>query len=76
MAKAHVRLGLVENRHRIRQAVRNIKTFLARDTDDRSAQTSSGLDIMATTSLNLGIAGLGTVGAGVVRSPAGRTASF
>jgi alanine-synthesizing transaminase len=25
----HIRIGLVENRHRIRQAVRNIKTFLA-----------------------------------------------
>jgi alanine-synthesizing transaminase len=27
--EGYVRLGLVENRHRIRQAVRNIKTFLA-----------------------------------------------
>jgi alanine-synthesizing transaminase len=25
----HVRIGLVENKHRIRQAVRNIKTFLS-----------------------------------------------
>ncbi|MGI9435784.1 MAG: LL-diaminopimelate aminotransferase [Geminicoccaceae bacterium] len=29
--EGYVRLGLVENRHRIRQAVRNIKAFLARD---------------------------------------------
>ena len=26
----HVRLALVENKHRLRQAVRNIRTFLAR----------------------------------------------
>ncbi|MEM8952002.1 MAG: LL-diaminopimelate aminotransferase [Pseudomonadota bacterium] len=31
--EGYVRLGLVENRHRIRQAVRNIKSFLARGTD-------------------------------------------
>ncbi|MGI9487345.1 MAG: LL-diaminopimelate aminotransferase [Geminicoccaceae bacterium] len=31
--EGYVRLGLVENRHRIRQAVRNIKAFLARGTD-------------------------------------------
>jgi len=29
--EGYVRLGLVENRHRIRQAVRNIKAFLARE---------------------------------------------
>jgi alanine-synthesizing transaminase len=29
--EGYVRLGLVENRHRIRQAVRNIKTFLSRE---------------------------------------------
>lgn len=31
--EGYVRLGLVENRHRIRQAVRNIKSFLGRGTD-------------------------------------------
>ena len=31
--EGYVRLGLVENRHRIRQAVRNIKAFLAQETD-------------------------------------------
>jgi alanine-synthesizing transaminase len=31
--EGYVRLGLVENRHRIRQAVRNIKAFLAREID-------------------------------------------
>lgn len=30
--EGYVRLGLVENRHRIRQAVRNIKNFLGRET--------------------------------------------
>ena len=29
--EGYVRLGLVENRHRIRQAVRSIKAFLSRD---------------------------------------------
>ncbi|MDH3660638.1 MAG: LL-diaminopimelate aminotransferase [Alphaproteobacteria bacterium] len=31
--EGYVRLGLVENRHRIRQAVRNIKAFLARGSE-------------------------------------------
>ncbi|MGH6944562.1 MAG: aminotransferase, partial [Geminicoccaceae bacterium] len=32
----HLRLALVENRHRLRQAVRNIKTFLNRRGAGRS----------------------------------------
>ncbi|MEZ5931743.1 MAG: LL-diaminopimelate aminotransferase [Alphaproteobacteria bacterium] len=37
--EGYVRLGLVENRHRIRQAVRNIKAFLARGSEtDRPKQ--------------------------------------
>ncbi|MGI9498857.1 MAG: aminotransferase class I/II-fold pyridoxal phosphate-dependent enzyme, partial [Geminicoccaceae bacterium] len=35
--EGYVRLGLVENRHRIRQAVRNIKAFLARESGARQA---------------------------------------
>ncbi len=44
--EGYVRLGLVENRHRIRQAVRNIKTFLGRDTNSLSTHddTSSAHD--------------------------------
>jgi alanine-synthesizing transaminase len=35
--EGHVRLALVENRHRIRQALRNVKTFLQRHRAGRSA---------------------------------------
>jgi alanine-synthesizing transaminase len=35
----HVRIALVENRHRIRQAVRNIKQFLG--THDRALENSA-----------------------------------
>ena len=31
--EGHVRIALVENEHRIRQAARNIKKFLSGDTD-------------------------------------------
>ena len=34
--EGHVRMALVENRHRIRQAVRNVKTFLHRHRAQRS----------------------------------------
>ena len=40
--EGYVRLGLVENRHRIRQAVRNIKAFLAQGSAEGSAQGSEG----------------------------------
>ena len=36
--EGYVRLGLVENRHRIRQAVRNIKAFLGRGTEAGQAK--------------------------------------
>ncbi|MGI9493904.1 MAG: aminotransferase class I/II-fold pyridoxal phosphate-dependent enzyme, partial [Geminicoccaceae bacterium] len=36
--EGYVRLGLVENRHRIRQAVRNIKAFLGRETEAGQAK--------------------------------------
>ena len=36
--EGYVRLGLVENCHRIRQAVRNIKAFLARDSEAGQAK--------------------------------------
>ncbi len=36
--EGYVRLGLVENRHRIRQAVRNIKTFLGRETGSSTSE--------------------------------------
>ena len=37
----HVRIALVENKHRIRQAVRNIKTFLANPAADRDGAHNS-----------------------------------
>ncbi|CAE7939864.1 hom, partial [Symbiodinium necroappetens] len=54
----HVRLALVENLHRTRQAVRSIKAFLR-------AQPGHGAGDM-TNALKIGVAGLGTVGGGVV----------
>ena len=38
--EGYVRLGLVENRHRIRQAARNLKSFLATDPQGRLAQAA------------------------------------
>ena len=38
--EGYVRLGLVENRHRIRQAARNLKTFLASDPGQYLAQAA------------------------------------
>jgi len=34
----HVRIALVENKHRLRQAVRNIKAFMAKDADEIKRQ--------------------------------------
>ena len=38
--EGYVRLGLVENRHRIRQAARNLKSFLASDPERLLAQAA------------------------------------
>lgn len=38
--EGYVRLGLVENRHRIRQAARNLKTFLSNDPGQYMAQAA------------------------------------
>ena len=38
--EGYVRLGLVENRHRIRQAARNLKTFLASDPEQYLAKAA------------------------------------
>jgi len=38
--EGYVRLGLVENRHRIRQAARNLKSFLAKGPQARMAQAA------------------------------------
>ena len=38
--EGYVRLGLVENRHRIRQAARNLKSFLAKGAQARMAQAA------------------------------------
>jgi homoserine dehydrogenase len=76
-ATGHVRIALVENEQRIRQAARCIGRFLPRLTKPcttwrRSAHRLSGshgqLDVRSMQQpLRLGIAGLGTVGASVVR---------
>ncbi len=69
----YVRIALVENEHRIRQAARNIKRFLSsgevkRTTSSPSARVAepAGRKCMAE-ALRIGIAGLGTVGAAVAR---------
>ena len=54
-----VRFALVENRQRIRQAVRNIRTFLGRRAPERARAVAWPM----AEPLRLGIAGLGTVGA-------------
>ncbi len=62
--EGYVRLALVENRQRIRQAVRNIKSFLG--AASRSSGRGRWPELM-TEPLRLGIAGLGTVGAAVLK---------
>ena len=66
----HVRIALVENRHRIRQAVRSIKQFLRRSGQsagkggkDGKAESVGGV----MDGLKIAMAGLGTVGGGTVR---------
>ena len=40
----HVRLALVENKHRLRQAVRSIKTFLTGSADDGDPKSTKNVD--------------------------------
>ena len=80
----YVRIALVENEHRIRQAARNIKRFLVGSaTSSRTMwcrwrrgaerhprtliRTVEGTSLDMAEALRIGIAGLGTVGASVVR---------
>ena len=61
----HVRIALVENTHRLRQALRNIRAFLQRRHQRRppgGAERSRSAGM--TRPLSVGVAGLGTVGAG------------
>ena len=63
--EGYVRVALVENEHRIRQAARNVKKFLAMGTNhapaDLAAAKRSGSGEMRAP-LKIAIAGLGTVG--------------
>ncbi len=62
----HVRIALVENTQRLRQALRNIRSFLQSDTNGPwGADPDAGAGM--TRPLSVAVAGLGTVGAGVLR---------
>ena len=66
--EGYVRLALVENRHRLRQAVRNIRAFLAARQRGAAAAIRAGGRVTAMQPpLRIGIAGLGTVGGGTLR---------
>ena len=68
MARAMSAWHLVENRQRLRQAVRSIRTFLARhDNGPAEADPGGGVSQGMPDLLRIGIAGLGTVGAGTFR---------
>ena len=72
--EGYVRVALVENEHRIRQAARNVKKFLHAGTNRPPAdladqETGSG---EMTAPFRIAIAGLGTVGGGVVKALAAR----
>ncbi len=58
----HVRIALVENTHRLRQAVRNIRAFLQTDNGAPAEPVLSAVSRM-TRPLSVAVAGLGTVGA-------------
>ena len=61
-----MRIALVENTHRLRQAVRNIRAFLQAD-NAAPAEAATGRSGAMTRPLSVAVAGLGTVGAGVLR---------
>ena len=74
MVKAIIRIALVENEHRIRQAARNLKKFLAQAPETmhnvipihaKSQPLTPSVSMQKP--LTLGIAGLGTVGAGLLQ---------
>ncbi len=85
-AKAFVRIALVENEQRIRQAARNIRRFLETAPEAiaqrRAARARAAKPVSQAAridhggaSLKVGVAGLGTVGAAVVRLIAARARS-
>ena len=61
--EGYVRIALVENEHRIRQAARNVKRFLSMRRE-HAGRPATGKRAM-TAPLKIAIAGLGTVGGGV-----------
>jgi hypothetical protein len=67
--EGYVRIGLVENEHRIRQAARNVKRFPAgRGRRPRPSPAVRGaVAAMAEEVLRVGVAGLGTVGGALVQ---------
>ena len=58
--EGYVRFALVENKHRIRQAVRGIRRFLRDAGARRAAHGASG-------AVGVGLIGLGTIGTGVAK---------
>ena len=70
--EGYVRIGLVENEQRIRQAARNVKKFLGqRRTRSWTAPTTpwrrNGASMDGQDVWRIGVAGLGTVGAGLLK---------
>ena len=61
-----MRVGLVENEHRIRQAARNVKKFLANADENSGAGSQQSGGAMSKTEWRIGVAGLGTVGGGLL----------
>ena len=68
--EGYVRVGLVENEHRIRQAARNVKKFLA-NSDEILGRAHNALAAAMSErkTWRVGVAGLGTVGAGLIDLP-------
>ena len=64
----HVRIALVENGQRIRQALRGIRGFLQGDNAGPLVEAPAAAEWAGMSApLRIGVAGLGTVGAGLVR---------
>ena len=66
--EGYVRVGLVENEHRIRQAARNVRKFLS-NADELLARIHNpgGGNPMTGKTWRIGVAGLGTVGGGLLK---------
>ncbi len=70
--EGYVRIGLVENEHRIRQAARSVKRFLLEQSGQIMSRDARRRARRMTTTWRLGVAGLGVVGGALVASLAER----